>query len=168
MNEKMVIIDQIDGDLLEAEEKYIAQQCNCVTVTAHGLSKAIAARFPHGNVYGKRRKHSRNTALTPDEPGTVVVAEREDQPTLLHMMAQWTPSKAGAYNSFYPKTYVDTRQNRVLWFSQCLKVLSDTVPKEEVVAMPYGIGCGLAGGDWEVYKKMLQSCPTKIRLYRLK
>jgi hypothetical protein len=33
--------------------------------------------------------------------------------------------------------------------------------------MPYKIGCGLAGGNWEIYKKMLEECSTKIVLYSI-
>ena len=33
--------------------------------------------------------------------------------------------------------------------------------------MPYGIGCGLAGGKWCEYKKMIEECKTKIVIYKL-
>ena len=32
--------------------------------------------------------------------------------------------------------------------------------------MPFLIGCGLGGGDWLVYERMLQECATNIILYR--
>lgn len=165
-----MIIDIINGDLLDATESYIAQQTNCNTVTAHGLSKSIAQRWKHGDVYSQRsRKGQRNAAAEPDEPGSVVITEPgpgSSGPIILHMMAQWTPGKAGAYNRYYPKTYQDTARNREGWFLECLNILDDEVPKGQVVAMPYCIGCGLAGGKWETYKNMLESCITKIRLYR--
>lgn len=163
----MVIVGEVRGDLLDAEENYIAQQCNCVTVRAHGLSKSLAQRFPHGDVYGDRSKKSGNTAQEPDTPGSVVVTEHDGEPVLLHLMAQWTPSKPGSYNRHYPQTYKDTRANREAWFMECLEILEQIVPESEIVAMPYCIGCGLAGGNWQKYREMLEKCNTKIKLYRI-
>lgn len=117
----------------------------------HGLSAQIQKRFPHGNIYSARRKKSANTAQEPDIPGTVIITEYPGQPTLLHMMAQWTPGKSGTYVKYYPRTYQDTVSNRRKWFAECLEVLQQTVPKGAIVAMPYYIGCGMAGGDWKKY-----------------
>jgi O-acetyl-ADP-ribose deacetylase (regulator of RNase III) len=168
----MVILGTITGNLLDATEKYIAQQCNCVTVKPHGLSKSIAERWPyHGNVYAERSAKSANTAQDPDQPGSVVITEPERsdsaQPILLHMMAQWTPSKPCSYSRYYPDTYKDTRANREMWFQQCLDILDAECPADSVVAMPDHIGCGLAGGNWNTYKAMLSKCSTKIRIYKL-
>ena len=42
---------EVQGDLLSAKEQYIAQQCNCTSHRALGLSAAVFKRFPHSNVY---------------------------------------------------------------------------------------------------------------------
>lgn len=52
----------IRGDLLPSPCDALVQQCNCVTMLAHGLSAHIAARFPYADVYGNRTARSRNTA----------------------------------------------------------------------------------------------------------
>ena len=166
----MVIIDEVAGDLLNAKEPYIAQQCNCVTVKPHGLSQSIAKKWSYGDAYSGRSKKSNNTATDPDEPGSVVIAEPPEGcsgPILLQMMAQWCPSKPGAYNRYYPTTYVDSKENRRKWFKDCLQALDETLDPDSVVAMPDHIGCGLAGGNWTEYKKMLSDCSTKIKLYKI-
>lgn len=164
----MVIITEIRGNLLDAKERYIAQQCNCVTVRPHGLSKSIAERWSHGDVYSARSARSRNTAQEPDAPGSVVITEgAPDEPVLLHMMAQWTPSKPCSYSRYYPATYKDTVENRQAWFLQCLQALEEHVPHDETIAMPFRIGCGLAGGNWTEYRKMLEDTSCKVKLYRL-
>jgi hypothetical protein len=122
----MVIVGTINGDLLNAKEPYVAQQCNCVTVTPHGLSKSIATKWKHGDVYSGRSKKSRNTTQDPDEPGSLVITTPDKDtsaPILLHLMAQWTPSKPNTYNRYYPKTHKDTSKNRIEWFQQCLDLL---------------------------------------------
>lgn len=164
----MVIVSEVRGNLLDAKEKYIAQQCNCVTVRPHGLSKSIAERWSHGDVYSGRSAKSRNTAQEPDTPGTVVITEGgPKEPVLLHLMAQWTPSKPGGYNRYYPSTYRDTSANRKAWFKECLDALEEHIPREEIIAVPFRIGCGLAGGNWTEYRKMLEDAQCKIKLYRL-
>jgi len=31
------------------------------------------------------------------------------------------------------------------------------------IGFPYGIGCGLAGGDWKKYKKMLEDFASQVK-----
>ena len=45
------VLEELEGDLLEAPEQYIVQQSNCVTRYAHGLAKAVEEKFPHADVY---------------------------------------------------------------------------------------------------------------------
>lgn len=51
------------------------------------------------------------------------------------------------------------------WFQDCLDILDAN--NYGTVAMPYGIGCRLAGGKWKDYKDMIEKCSTKIILYKL-
>ena len=37
----------------------------------------------------------------------------------------------------------------------------------EQVAMPYGIGCGLAGGTWEKYREVIDNAKTPVTIYKL-
>ena len=165
----MVIIKILKGDLLNAKETYICQQCNCVTIKSHGLSKYISDKYNWANPYKIRPKKSENTTSQPDEPGTIVSLEHPDipekYPIILCLMGQWCPGKPGIYNKYYPNKYDDTYKNRKKWFQECLDILDEH--NYETVAIPYGIGCGLAGGKWNEYKKMLEECNTKIVIYQL-
>ena len=54
------------------------QQCNCLTITSHGLSKTLAESFPHGDTYeGRRAIGRRNCAIQEDrvEPGSIDILE---------------------------------------------------------------------------------------------
>lgn len=161
-----MILEEKKGDLLDATEAFIAQQCNCVTVKSHGLSAAIAKRWPWADVYAKRKPRSANTALTPDIPGTIEIIKGPDDLSVVCMFAQWTPGKPGAWTDKYPKTYTDiTATQRTEWFRQCLKAMDEEI--DSPVAVPYQIGCGLAGGNWNTYKAMLQEAKTEFVIYRL-
>lgn len=80
------------------------------------------------------------------------------------MMAQWAPGKPNKWSRYYPDTYDDSYSSRHVWFKQCLDALDDVV-KDDVVAMPFFIGCGLAGGNWLKYREILEKCKTMVRLY---
>jgi hypothetical protein len=175
----MPIIKIINGDLLEATEPYIAQQCNCCTVKAHGLSASIATRFPWANVY-KRRKSigkGRNNAVIKSMPGTIEIDSKPETildhlvgPTttkfkIIHMFAQYCPGKPNAFSRYYDDT-PDSFKDRKKYFKKCLDLI-DKDPNITVVEIPYLIGCGLAGGSWKDYEKMLDDSKTDIVLYKI-
>ena len=164
-----MIIDTISGDLLCAKESYICQQCNCLTLKSHGLSKSISDKYEWANPYAIRPKKSANSTSEPDEPGTIVEMSHplkpDKYPTVLCFMSQWCPGKPNKFNQYYSKEYADTVSEREGWFQNCLDILDEN--EYSTVAVPYGIGCGLAGGNWTNYKKMLDGCSTKVVVYKL-
>lgn len=129
-------LTEIKGDILLAKETYIAHQCNCVTNKAKGLSKQIFKKFPYADSYTNRQNYS--------NPGTIEVFNN-----VINMYAQFYPSKAKYKN--------DSKELRIEFFENCLKEIS-LIPgiHYKSIAMPYKIGCGLAGGDWPTYKKILE------------
>lgn len=147
-----------DGDLLQFEKAdFIVQQCNCLSVKPHGLAESIARAFPEADTYSKRQAMgSRNLACPKDRaiPGSITIHNR-----VINMYAQWRPGRIGApYFSAYPDgEEKETSLTRQKWFSECLDAISTKLGKEpKTIAFPFKIGCGLAGGDWKVYEKMLQ------------
>ena len=88
-------------NIIYAEEKYIMQQCNCLTITAHGLSKTLAESFPHGDSYeGRRAIGRRNCAIQEDrvEPGSVGILEGEDNLSIYPV-----PSRQNELDIFLPE-----------------------------------------------------------------
>lgn len=168
----MTIIRKVSKDLLTASEKFIAQQCNCVTVKSHGLSAAISQRFKWANPYSTRKPISptRNCAdkKSTDKPGTVRTLSSPSGPfSVLCLFAQWAPGQAGDYSKYYPSEYDDTPNNRLKWFKECLDVIDKDESVDSPVAVPYLIGCGLAGGDWEKYSDLLENAKTDFVVYAL-
>jgi O-acetyl-ADP-ribose deacetylase (regulator of RNase III) len=163
----MVIIDIINGDILNAKESYICHQCNCVTKTSYGLSKSISNKYIWADIYKTRSENKQNVQEL-DEPGTIIELEDPIDPNKFHkvicFMSQIGPRKPNTYKKLYLNIYNDTYENRKKWFRDCLHILDEN--NYETVAMPYGIGCGLAGGKWDEYIKMLKECQTKIVLYK--
>lgn len=151
------------GDILDLPDaRYIVQQCNCLTVRALGLAEAIARKFPRANAYGERRAvGSRNLAIVSDRsiPGSVKILPANDFLSVVCLFSQWAPGKAGAsYAHKYPVSAEGSETNvlRLSWFVSALDKLATMLSETEheippIVAFPYKIGCGLAGGSWMSY-----------------
>ena len=159
------------GNLLDATEQYIVQQCNCVATKAHGLSEQISTKFPYANVYGKRRSlNGRNWALAEDQavPGTYeICGDGIKDRYVINIYAQYGMGKPYAYGQ---NRVNDSAEERTKWFKQCLAGIS--ILKAKSIAFPYKIGCGLAGGNWDEYFQILEdfaknNADTQVVLYRL-
>ena len=152
----------IDGNILDAQEEYILQQCCCTAVKPHGLSEVIAIKWKDCNVYSERRKiGNRNLAVVEDrpKPGTIkVVGERK----VICAFAQYAMGKSGRYDSF---NIPDTPNDRYNYFKECLDKIVLLNPKS--IAIPYKIGCGLAGGDWNKYSSTISEFAQKYQQIKI-
>ena len=150
------------GDILNMSDvDCICHQVNCLTVEAHGLSLRIAEKYPFADIYKNRtRLQNRNLATveTRGIPGTIEIYQQS--PAVICMLAQYD---YGRCNKRYQRSippYKDTANQRVQWFQQCLDKIGATSFKR--IAFPFKIGCGLAGGDWKMYHKMLKEFAVKF------
>jgi O-acetyl-ADP-ribose deacetylase (regulator of RNase III) len=142
------------GDITTATEDYIVHQCNCQSTTAAGLSAVITNKLPYAAPYTHRRPDPRryNRCVADDEatPGTIQVwrpdTSAANSPAVIGLYAQYCPGKPA------PE---DSKTEREMWFRQCLGLI-EKVPGVKSIAIPWQIGCGLAGGDWEVYEGIIR------------
>jgi len=137
----------IDKSILEATEDYICHQCNCVSKHSAGVAKAIFDIYPHANVYKGR--------VTPSQPGTLAVRRGILKRGVINMFAQYYPGGPvwGKYDGDYIK---DDNVARLKYFRQCLFHMAHELPNYSF-AFPWGIGCGLAEGDWGEYITILKN-----------
>lgn len=162
------MIEIITGDLLEAKEKYIAHQCNCLTQNSAGTAKAIFDKFPYANTYERRVRLPDGTNSIIDTPGTIIImGNGQDQRFVINMYAQYYPGK-----SKYPKSTLDGTPVRLDYFYKCLLRVAK-IPDLESIAFPWRIGCNLGGGDWEHYLGTLTNFAqyvgekdVKVKVYR--
>lgn len=153
----------IEGNLLYATETYLCHQTNCVTQKAAHLSYDVFKRFPYANVYKDRK--------IPDSPGYLKVKGNGlDKRFVVNMFGQYYPGK-----SRYPGLHFDGKHERLFYFEKCLHGLMSLdvdLERDEkgTFAMPYGIGCGAAGGDWIAYLELIKEFSEEldITLYKLK
>ncbi len=140
---------KIVGNLLDSDAQYIAHQCNCVTRFAAHLAKAVFDQFPYANVYWGRKSEGKL--------GTIAVhGNGKDERFVVAMFAQYFQGQVR-----YPNSKKDNHQLRQESFWRCLYHVSQ-IKGLKSIAFPYGIGCGAAGGDWEVYEKMLKAFDERV------
>lgn len=154
-------IEIVTGDLLNAKEKYIAHQCNCVTTYAAGMAKSIFDKFPYSDVYSNRLIHN--------HPATIeIMGNGQDQRYVINMYAQYYPGKPK-----YPNSNLDGQVVREKYFHKCLLQVA-RIPDLESIAFPWRIGCNLGGGVWEHYlgtltnfaKYVEEKYNTRVVIYR--
>lgn len=152
------MMETLTGDLLAATEDYIVQQCCCTAARPAGLSKAIAQRFPDANPYAGLKSTD-----APAIPGKCkIIGTRK----VACLYGQYTPGKPG--NAKVP----DYAKDRQGYFESALLDLISQIPADASLAIPYKIGCGMAGGNWTIYSAILQKIANshltlKIRIYKL-
>lgn len=130
------------GNIMDTPAQVIVHQCHCYHTngSAKGLALTIFSKYPLANVYKDRTESS--------NPGTIVLKKTGvSGKYICNMFAQYYSTKASTRNE-------DTSTNRVMWFKQCLEKLGN-IKGIKSVSFPYCIGCGLAGGNWSIYEKLI-------------
>lgn len=158
------------GDLLECSAEVIVQQTNCVTVKPHGLSQAIAIKYPYANYYATRQSVTgQNRAIKYETPGTIKCLGPPDSqpgPVVVNLNAQISPGRHdGIWQSKYginPK--IDNAAQRLRFFKIALLRFSVSIKQNlwKNIAFPFQIGSGLAGGDWKQYKEALETWASSL------
>ncbi len=168
------------GDLLRSGVDVMVHQGNCLTTKAHGLSKTVADALPWADVYSERTRapNARNLAIGAHHgvPGTAEIrvcpypsrlyrSGKRERPLAVGMlMGQWAPSVPGKYYRNLPGAPRDSADERLRWFVESLTHLDAllSVMRRErhvghTVGFPWRIGCGLAGGDWAQYLRVIDA-----------
>lgn len=148
------MIKIIEGDILKASENIIGHQVNCQGVMGAGLAKQLR---DNSKVLYNNYRSLCNRANPYDLLGTVqIVCVAKDK---------YVANIFGQLNYGRQKLrYTDYDELR-----KALEDLKRIAIKEELsVALPYGIGCGLAGGDWDVVSSIIKEVFSNfdITLYK--
>ena len=153
MSTKTVTV--IDGDLLDVTEGIIAHQVNCYGVMGAGVALAIARRYPR--VESRYRELCRE--VTPEallgHAQLVLNATPEHPVEVANLFGQLTPGPATDYDAV----------------RDALSLLADTaivIGYFGPLHVPYLMGCGIGGGDWDTYSAILcEEWPGEVIAHRL-
>lgn len=142
-----------DGDILTSNADVICHQVNCKGVMGAGLAKQIKSKYP--KVYEQYR--DRCYYAVGNLLGINQYIQVDDDKWIANLFCQ--------NNYGRDKCYTDYTA-----LQESLKSL-----KEDMgvctIAIPYGIGCGLAGGDWvivnEIISEVFESYEGKLQIWKL-
>lgn len=130
------MVQIINGDILNAKENIIVQQVNCQGVMGAGLAKKIRYKWPKVYTQYKDFCKTKNTLL--GSVNVVDVSETKEVKYIVNLFGQ----------EFYGRDKVYTNY---IAFEKGLKLIMYNANKNNLnIAIPYKIGCGLAGGNWDV------------------
>lgn len=142
-----------NGNLLHATEDIIAHQVNCHGV-AGGLAYYVFETWPEaGRKYHTMVDAERRRGTQMDLLGGIQLLPQQDGKTIANIFGQYWP---GA--DYRP----DILRN-------CLELLAEEAQiLGKSVALPYGLSCGIAGGDWRQVYSMIEETMhgVEVTIYR--
>ena len=126
---------EILGDLFEKPEQFdvIVHGCNCFSTMGAGVAKIIKEKYPLAFMV------DRNSKLTPKEKLGKITYTTSTKPIIIN-----------AYTQFQWKGKHNVDYNAI---RSCMKMI-----KKQFSGKKFGmpkIGAGLAGGDWNIIKKII-------------
>lgn len=142
-------METLIGNLVTGNYDIFCHQVNCMGVMGAGIAKQIKERYPEVYSYYVEKCKNDSHPL-----GKIQCVTTSDGRTCVNIFAQMKYGKDRVYTDYVA-------------FKLCLRRLKnylDThVPKDKIVAFPYGIGCGLAGGNWTVISKLLEEFSKTVK-----
>lgn len=151
----MSITRYIKGDIRDTELTYIAHGVNCQNAMGSGVARALFEKWPAV----KEDYHSYCGEYVHEFPsqmlGMTIKVFVEDNKIVLNMFTQLTYGYDG---------------NRRVNYGAIAKCFHYVEHDKDIktLAIPK-IGCGLAGGDWNIVKQLIDDCTptTDIEVYEL-
>lgn len=145
-------MEYINGDITQIAEGVIVHQVNCQGAIGAGLSGQLIAKYPQL----ERDYYERCEGENPEElMGTMLQTIINDKLAIVSVFAQLN------YGNAYKTHKVYTDMDVLV---QDLKFLCTVYPEDKFY-IPYRIGCGLAGGNWEELERRIKRLPLIVVKY---
>jgi len=136
-------LQMIEGNILDIEEGYILQQVNCRGVMGSGLAKQIREKYPQ--VYTEYQYFCKK--WEPEEIlGWYNMTAINNYLGIVNIFGQVGYGRTGRFTNYGAVAMALIRANK-------LEELNKT---DLPVYVPFQMGCGLGGGDWEVYSEIIE------------
>lgn len=149
-------IEIVHGNLIIAFEKgyinFMAHCCNMQNVMNAGIAKQIRNAFPQ--------------AYTADTQWY------KGNSPLMFKHVSIAHIKEGQYiANVYGQEFYGTKRKQLNeeYLRSGLTELSSFIEDDDIIGLPYGIGCGLAGGNWDDVYKIIQEVLVNhnVKIYKL-
>lgn len=136
----------IKGDLLEAKEDIIVHQVNAIGVMGAGIALQIKKKHP--NVFKEYTQLVNSVKDKSDLMGycQIVAVEGRDISNMKYVANIYGQLGIGRNKKQTDYNALSKSLEELFKFARVNRLS---------VALPYNIGCGLAGGDWDIVSKII-------------
>lgn len=145
----------VQGNLLDAKEEIIGHQVNCIGVMGAGLALQIKKKYP--SVYKAYMLKCNNAENKRDLLGDLQLVPIANDKAIANLFGQYQ------FSITTPQTDYDALETSLRDLKRVASLSKRTI------ALPYGLGCGLAGGEWHVVEKIITNvfADYGVSLYQL-
>jgi O-acetyl-ADP-ribose deacetylase (regulator of RNase III) len=155
-----VTVDVIDGDLLDFPMgiNTIAHSCNIMNIMGAGIARQIKEKYPEAFKIDSKANLNQENGL-----GYFSYCKL-DSDSNKRVINLYTQEATGSgrqvnYEAFY---------SSIEYLFQAINSSPDAA--QYVLGLPFGISCGLAGGNWNIIQSMIGEVftPAKFKTYIVK
>ena len=141
----------IQDDIFNCKEDVIVHQTNCMGVMGSGIAKQLRDKYPE--VYKAYYYFCKNNKAE-DIVGTSLICEANNGKYIANAFGQI------GFGTDKQYTIYDALE-------KALKEVAEFAEERNLtVAIPYKIGCGKGGGDWEIVSEIIERVIPKAEIYR--
>jgi O-acetyl-ADP-ribose deacetylase (regulator of RNase III) len=151
------MLDIVEMDITEVTKGTIAHQVNCQGVMGAGLAKQIKFKWPKVFL-DYQDKCSRATNRGEDPMGHVQYVQIDPGLLVANCFAQ-------RYYGYAPGGGIQKHTSYGA-LAMCLEELAHPGIQQPVY-IPFGIGCGLGGGDWTKVSALIEMLCPKVIICKL-
>lgn len=133
------MIETVKKDILTVEKGIICHQVNCRGVMGAGLAKAIAKKWPQ-----VERKYAGAVRASRDILGACLLTDAQEGIIVANLFGQ------RGTGTFQRQTHYGALANAMCELRQ-----ANIESYRQPLYIPYGMGCGLGGGDWTIVHELI-------------
>lgn len=150
-------MNTITGNILNQRRGIIGHQVNCQLVMGAGLAMQIRQKYPRA--FTQYRDVMRNVTIAKRLGKAQIVEVLQDSLYIANLFGQY---------QFLPRKVRHTDYNALTIALRQLRQWRDNVKgKEFPIFLPYGMGCGLAGGEWNVVQGIIRDTIPDTTIVKL-
>lgn len=158
------MLKYVKGDLLESDCTVIMHQANCFSIMGAGVAKAIADKYPNAKKVDKESHYSPEYKY-----GKFTYSVEDNGVTIANLYGQFNLGRFKSYEEKVERERMLRMAVNLFLFSA--KANNSGTVNLKKVGVPYKIGCGISGGDWDVVARILneasQTHDIDIYIYKL-
>jgi len=146
------MIQSYRGDIFEAPVDIIIHQTNCFNTMGTGIAKEIKKRYPRAAQVDRLTEKGDYKKLG---LFTVAMPDAKQDRYIINLYGQFFYGRNKCYTDY--KALKRGFENVRSWLESMEMI-------DAVVGIPFGIGCGNAGGDWKTVKEIIFDVFNKSKI----